>query len=166
MHDREDESSASKNVKSVAFRNSTIKVAPKTLKTGVVRPQTASVAPTVVAKRDFSDIKSALARQILKRRQSTCDVPRPDPLPTGARATAIKKRRISHAVSHSSSSPDQAVSPVQPSVESERESTIPVSSTIETESDFYFGYDNDEEQRRAPSNGKSNSINLTKLYFD
>lgn len=166
MDDTDDKSAVSKNVKSKTFISPTIKVARKTFETNVARRKTAAIAPTVAAKRDFSDIKSALARQILKRRQSTCDVPRPDPFPTGARATAITKRRISHAVSQSSKSPDQGVLPAQLSVKSERESTSPVSSIKEAESDFHFGYDNDEEQRSTPSNGKSNLINLKKLYFD
>lgn len=150
-------------------KNTTVHV--KTVKTAKARPQSAAISSTVTGERDFSEIKSPLARRILKRRLSTYEVPQPDPMPSGAGSMATRKRRVSHAAAYSPYNPDHSVVPAQSSVKLKREVTSAVSSAVKTGGDFHFGSDNDDDDSALSESNISLSGNLIpnkliKLYFD
>lgn len=135
-------------IESVTFKNpvQTSAARVKTAKSDMSRQQSTAISSTITVEKDFSAIKSPWARQILKRRLSTYDAPRPEPLPNGARAMAVKKRRVSHAATHPSHRPDRVASLTQSAVQMKREATSPIDTAIKTEGDFFFGFSNDEEE--------------------
>lgn len=104
----------------------------KNVKTEMFRPQSAKISSTVKNERHYSEIKSPLAREILKRRHSTCEVPRPDPMPRGVRAMAIKKRRISHMVARSPFATDHDEATDFSKVQVNRETSEDEESTYES----------------------------------
>lgn len=148
MDNGTNESDAIESVKSVTFKNpvQTGVARVKTAKSDMSRQQSTAITSTVTAEKDFSAIKSPWARQILKRRQSTYDAPRPEPVPNGARAMAVKKRRVSHAAAHPPRKPERVASLAQSAGQLKREATSPVDTAIKTEGDFFFGFSNDEDE--------------------
>lgn len=157
------DSTESAKKKPIIFKSPTqTTVRVNTVKIEKARPQSATISSTVIGERDFAEIKSPWARQILKRRLSTCEVPQPDPLPSGARVLATTKRRVSYAAVHTSYNPDHSV----PAVNSKREETSPVAHAVKRGGDFHFGSDNDEDDSGRSDSGNMISNTSIKLFVD
>lgn len=112
------------------------------MKTELSRPVPVVTSSTTAGEPDFSHIKSPWARQILKRRVSVCEVPRPDPLPSGARPMTLKKRRVSHAATHASHLSDLSTKSLK------EEATSPVRAA-----DRSFGFNDDNADSETSQNG-------------
>lgn len=170
------ESDAVEDVKSAMFKNpiQNSVARGKSVKSDMSRQQSTAISSTVTGEKDLSAIKSPWARQILKRRLSTYDAPRADPLPNGARAMAVKKRRVSHAATHPSNIPENVASLAHPAVKLKRDATSPIRCGIKPEGEFFFGFSNDEDEGGSnitAFNGnfilvKLNQLITTRLNFD
>lgn len=158
-----DDSDASENVKPNKSGGQTIAARTKAAKGPMRRPQSAMISSTVTSEMDLSKIKSPLARQIVMRRQTACDVPRPDPLPSGTRAMAIKKRRISHAAANAQNTSHHDVSSAQFAVKSKQKPAT------ERESDFFFGFSDQEDDQYQELGTKTENISASvkgNLFFN